>query len=111
MTRRTLLGALVFTWASLFAVPARALDHPVYVTVAGQGAIRFQLWIDRVPPEHGGLFDGWLTPGSYVFETGAYDVGYRFTSGYFRETNWSTPQRIATRLRFGRPAVIELRTD
>lgn len=104
--RRWSLFAAALVALGAFAAPvdAQAL-HPVFVTIEGHGAIRFRL---------SGLFDGRLEPGTYSFLTPASAVCYSFTSGAFREINWSTEQCAPTVVdaRFKpRPVHIIVRTD
>jgi hypothetical protein len=99
-------------WARTFIVAAFLLvgsdagvlaeeNYPVFVTVVGQGDIRFILANGRNSScERGGFFDGWLAPGTYRFDTRYTSVCYRYTSGYFRELNWS--------VRYTAPTVIGL---
>jgi hypothetical protein len=95
------------------------LDRPIYVTVVGQGSIRFRMSAGVTAPcdslRNRMLFDGSLTPGRYAFSTGAWSVCYEYTSGAFRQANWSTSRIQPTVLgdKFGRrcPARVEIRTD
>jgi hypothetical protein len=100
MTARAL--ALGVAIASSFVVGRgdAQTDRPIFVTIVGHGAIRFRLAGGPVAPcdsaDNHMLFDGWLEPGKYAFATGSDVVCYQYTSGAFREANWSTSRVAAT---------------
>jgi hypothetical protein len=75
-------------------------DRPVFVTVAGQGAIRFRLAAGPIAPcDSSGnriIFDGWLSPGRYQWDARADLVCYEYTSGALRESNWSEARIVST---------------
>jgi hypothetical protein len=95
------------------------LDRPIYVTVLGQGITRFRMSAGVAAPcdslRNRMLFDGSLAPGRYAFSTGAWSVCYEYTSGAFRQANWSTSRIQPTVLgdKFGHryPARVEIRID
>ncbi len=100
------------------AVTARAdaeANRPVFVSVVGHGAIRFRLATGRTAPcdsaDNRMLFDAWLAPGTYEWDTSASLVCYENTSGALRESDWSTSQLVSTVIVKRRPAEIVVSTD
>ena len=89
-------------------------ERPVYVEVAGHGAIRLRLAAGVTAPcdstENRMIFDGWVDVGRHGWMTNASLVCYEYTSGALRESNWAIPRILATRLR-GKPLVIPISTD
>jgi hypothetical protein len=93
------LGAAIAASAAVGRSHAQT-DRPIFLTIVGHGAIRFRLARGWVAPcdsaDNHMLFDGWLEPGEYTFATGSDVVCYQYTSGAFRNANWSTSQVAAT---------------
>jgi hypothetical protein len=91
--------------------------RPVLVTIVGHGSIRLRLAAGVTAPcdssENRMIFDGWLAPGTYTWETGANDVCYQHTSGALREQDWSESRIVSTVMgkRRYRPTVIVVSTD
>jgi hypothetical protein len=114
MARRGVAIALGIA-ASVAALPADAeADRPVFVVVAGHGAIRLRLAAGRTAPcdstENRMIFDGWVGVGKYSWATRSDLVCYEHTSGALRESDWSVAQVVATMTRRG-PLVIRISTD
>jgi len=107
--------ALGIAASSAAVVAAAETDRPVFVTVVGQGAIRFRLAAGITAPcdssENRMLFDGWLKPGRYEWGTGVDVVCYQYTSGALRESNWSESRVIGTRIRHVGPTEIVVSTE
>ena len=100
--------------ATMAEVPANAeADRPVFVVVAGRGAVRLRLAAGATAPCDSSrnrlIFDGWVGAGTYEWATGSLLVCYQHTSGAFPEVDWSLAQVVATATRRG-PAVIPIST-
>jgi hypothetical protein len=112
---RAVALALGIAASSATALAAAETDRPVFVTVVGQGAIRFRLAAGITAPcdssENRMLFDGWLKPGRYEWGTGADVVCYQYTSGALRESNWSESRVIGTLVRHVGTTKIVLSTE
>jgi hypothetical protein len=100
-----------------FAAGERAeagADHPVFVTVVGQGIIRLRLAVGITAPcdssENRMLFDGRIGAGRYRWDTGARNVCYQHTSRALPDSDWSESQVIPTTTR-GKPREIVLTAD
>ncbi len=101
--------------SSATVLAAAETDRPVFVTVVGQGAVRFRLAAGITSPcdssENRMLFDGWLKPGRYEWGTGVDTVCYQYTSGAMRESNWSESRIIGTLIRHVGPTKIVVSTE
>ena len=90
-------------------------DRPVFVDVVGHGAIRLRLAAGVTAPcdsaENRMLFDGWVSVGRHGWATGADFICYQYTSGDLRESNWSVPRLLPTRIRHVGTTVIPISTD
>jgi hypothetical protein len=91
-------------------------DRPVFVTVVGRGAIRLRIAAGVTAPcdssENRMLFDGWVGPGRYRWETRASFVCYQHTAGALRELDWSESRLVPTTMkRSWRPMEILVSTD
>jgi hypothetical protein len=90
-------------------------DRPVIVTVVGRGAIRLRLAAGVTAPcdssSNRMLFDGWVEPGRYQWETGSNTVCYQYTSGALREQDWSVSSIVPTWRKARRPWEILVSTD
>ena len=108
---------MALTIAAFTAAPrAQAgADHPVFVTVVGQGVIRLRLAAGITAPcdssENRMVFDGRIGPGRYRWDTGARDICYQQTSRALPDSDWSESRVISTTSRAGRPRELLLSTD
>jgi hypothetical protein len=112
-------GIIILSNALVPASSARAETlYPVWVTVSGQGAIRFRMTAGTTAPDDsaasGKIFDNWLAPGEYTLMTPSVSICYQHTHGAFREINWTTARCLSAiegRRRLARPAHIVITTD
>jgi hypothetical protein len=91
-------------------------ERPVLVSVVGHGAIRLRLAAGITAPcdssENRMIFDGWVAPGTYRWDTSANNICYEHTFGALRESDWSTSRVVSTtKRRDGKPCEIVVPTD
>ena len=101
MLGRSLSIGVLFVALALFPRNVHAdRVETVFVSIVGNGAIRFRLAEGLTVPcdssRNRVTFDGWLTPGHYAFPTLSKTVCYEHTYGAFREVNWSQGRVLRT---------------
>lgn len=106
------------TFAAPIAPAHAETLYPVWLTILGQGAIRFRMTAGQTMPGDSGasgkIFDGWLSPGEYTLLSPRVSICYQQTHGAFREVDWTgavCTSAIVGRGRLAQPQHIFLSTD